>query len=79
MTRWTVDCQLPLSMGFFRQEFWNGLPFPTPWDLPNSGIESASLASPALAGRFFTLESAGKPKVSLRDPYLRVGWASQVA
>ena len=51
MTPWTVDCQPPLSMGFFRQEYWNGLPFPTPWDLPNSGIESAS---PALAGRFFT-------------------------
>jgi len=51
MTPWTVDCQPPLSMGFFRQEYWNWLPFPTPWDLPNSGIESAS---PVLAGRFFT-------------------------
>ena len=54
MTPWTVDCQPPLSMGFFRRKYWNGLPFPTPWDLPNSGIESASLVSPAMAGRFFT-------------------------
>ena len=41
-------------MGFFRQEHWCGLPFPTPGDLPNPGIESASLMSPALAGEFFT-------------------------
>ena len=44
----------PLSMGFSRQEYWSGLPFPTPGDLPDSGIEPVSLASPALAGRFFT-------------------------
>ena len=36
------------------EEYWSGLPFPTPGDLPNPGIEPASLASPALAGRFFT-------------------------
>ena len=36
---WTVVCQGPLSMGFPRQEYWSGLPFPTPGDLPNSGIE----------------------------------------
>ena len=53
-TLWTVACQAPLSMGFFRQEYWNGLPCPPPEDLPNSGIEPASLTSPALAGRFFT-------------------------
>ena len=41
-------------MGFSRQEFWSGLPFPSPGDLPHPGIEPASLASPALAGRFFT-------------------------
>ena len=45
------------STGFPRQEYWSGLPFPPPGDLPNSGIE---LASPALAGRFFTTEPPGK-------------------
>ena len=41
---WTVACQAPLSMGFSRQEYWSGLPFPSPGDLPNPGIE---LGSPA--------------------------------
>jgi len=41
-------------MGFSREEYWSGLPFPSPGDLPNPGMESASLASPALAGGFFT-------------------------
>ena len=51
---WTVARQAPLSMGFSRQEYWSGLPCPPPGDLPDSGIEPASLMSPALAGRFFT-------------------------
>ena len=46
-------CQAPLSIEFFRQEHWSRFPFPTPWDLPNPGIEPESLAPPALAGRFF--------------------------
>ena len=50
----TVVRQASLSMEFSRQEYRNGLPFPTPGDLPNPGIELASLASPALAGGFFT-------------------------
>ena len=50
---WTVVFQSPLSMEFSRQEYWNGLPFPSPGDLPDAGIEPASLVSPALAGRFF--------------------------
>ena len=50
---WTVACQAPLSMGFSRQEYWSGLPFPPPGDLPNPGIESTSLVSPALASGFF--------------------------
>ena len=50
----TVARQAPLFMEFLRQEYWSGLPFPTPGDPPYSGIESASLVSPALAGRFFT-------------------------
>ena len=49
-TLWAVACQSPLSMRFSRQEYWNGLPFPSPGDLPNTGIKLASLVSPALAG-----------------------------
>ena len=52
-TPWTVALQAPLSMGFSRQEYWSGLPFPSPRDLPDPGMEPASLA---LAGRFFTAE-----------------------
>ena len=51
-TPWTVEGQVPLSTGFPRQEYWSGLPFPPPGDLPNSGIEPGS---PALVGRFFTI------------------------
>jgi len=54
MTPWTVDCQAPLSMEFSRQEYWNGLQFPSPEDLLDPGIEPTSVASPALAGGFFT-------------------------
>ena len=50
-TSWTVAHQVPLSMGFSRQECWSGLPFPSPGDLPHPGVE---LMSPALAGSFFT-------------------------
>ena len=53
-TLWTIACQAPLSMGFSRQEYWSGLPFPSPGYLPNPEIEIASLMSPGLAGRFFT-------------------------
>jgi len=48
-------------MEFSKQEYWNGLPFPTPGDLPNPGIKPASVAFPALAGRFFTTAPPGKP------------------
>ena len=53
-TLWTVAHQAPLSMGFSRQEYWSGLPFPTPGDLHNPGIKSASLMSPALVGGFLS-------------------------
>ena len=46
--------QAPLSMAFARQEYWSGLPFPTPGNLPHPGIETVSPASPALAGKFST-------------------------
>jgi len=49
-------------MGFPRQEYWSGLPFPTSGDLPNPGIKPESFASPALAGGFFTTEPQGKPQ-----------------
>ena len=51
-TPWTVASQALLSMGFSRKEYWSGLPYPIPGDLPNAGIKPASLMSPALAGRF---------------------------
>ena len=50
----TIAPQASLSMGFSRQEYWSGLPFPSPEDLPDSGTEPVSLASLALAGGFFT-------------------------
>ena len=49
-----ATCQAPLSMGFSRQEYCSGLPFPPPGDLPDAGIKPVSLASPELAGGFFT-------------------------
>ena len=57
VTPWTVAHQAPLFMGFSRQEYWNGLPFPSPGDLPDPGIE---FESPALAGGFFTTELPAK-------------------
>ena len=56
-TPWTVAYQDPLSMGFSRQEYWSGLPFPSPGDLPDPGIElgSPALQADATAGRCFTV------------------------
>ena len=59
-TLWTIARQAPLSMEFSRQEYWSGLPFPTPGDPPDLGIEAMSLESPALVGRFFTTVPPGK-------------------
>ena len=53
VTLWTVALQAPLSMGFFREEYWSGFPCHPPGDLPDLGIELVSLKSPALVGRFF--------------------------
>ena len=55
------DPMAPLSMEFSRQGYWSGLPFPPPGDLPYPRIEPVSLASPALAGGFFTTVATGKP------------------
>ena len=60
-TPWTVACQTPLYLGFFGQELWSGLSFPSPGDLPDPGIESIFLTSSALAGRFFTAAPPAKP------------------
>ena len=54
----TVVCQAPLSMGLPRQEFWSRLPFPSPGDLPDPGMEPMSLKSAVLAGRFFITSTA---------------------
>ena len=62
-TPWTVARQAPLSMGFSRQEYWSGLPFPIPGDFPNQGIKPAFLVSPELAVRSFTTEPSGKPYI----------------
>ena len=57
---WTATRQAPLSMKFSRQEYWSGLPLPSPGDLSDPGTEPASLVSPALAGGFFTTAPPGK-------------------
>ena len=75
VTPWTVVRQAPLSMGFSRQEYWSGLPLSPPGDLPDPGIKPIS-ASPALAGRFFTTASPGKPVIVLNatELYILIGW-----
>ena len=59
---WSVAYQAPLSMGFPRQEYWSALPFPSPGELPDPGMEPTS---PALAGGFFTTEPPEKPDLVL--------------
>ena len=58
-TLWTVACQAPLSIGFSGQEDWSGLPFPSPGDLPDPGIEPRS---PTLQADALNSEPPGKPK-----------------
>ena len=67
-TPWTVAYQAPLCMEFSRQEYWNGLPLPSPGDLPDPGTELPSPASPVLANRLFTTEPPGKPKEAMQTP-----------
>ena len=61
-TLWTIACQAPLSMGFFSQEYWSGLPFPPPRDLPIPGIEPMSPVAAALQAVSLPTEPLGKPK-----------------
>ena len=59
---WTVARQAPLSVGFFRQDYWSGLPCPPPGDLPNPGTEPMSPVSPALQEDSLPTEPPGKPQ-----------------
>ena len=75
----TVACQTPLPLEFSRQEYWSGLPFPTPGDLPDPGIEPMSLMSPALAGGFFTTSNLESPLITvvgIKSPLEESGKAS---
>ena len=60
----SVTPRPPLFMGLSRQEYWSGLPSPSPGDLPHLGVAPVSLASLALTGEFFTPEPSGSPVVS---------------
>ena len=62
-TLWIIACQAPLSMEFSKQEYWNGLPFPSPGDLPDPGIEPGS---PALQAGSLLTELEAKPDTVLR-------------
>ena len=73
-TSWTVAYQAPLSMGFFRQEFWSGLPFPSPGDLPDPGIEPGS---PALQADALSSEPPRKPTRGRRGPQILPLFSSQ--
>ena len=64
-TPWTIAHQAPLSMGLCRQEYWSGLIFPSPGDLPNPGIEPTS---PALQADSFTAEPSGKSRCPYSSP-----------
>ena len=70
-TPWPVARQAPLSMGFSRQEYWSGLPCPSPGDLPDPGIEPASLRSPALAGGFFTISATWEAPSNIRHQNIK--------
>ena len=75
VTPWTVASQTPLSMEVSRQEYWSGLPFPSPGNLPDPGIKPASPASPALAGGFFTTAPAGKPLTYTKRVLTTIFWS----
>ena len=66
-TPWAVAHQAPLSMGFSRQEYWSGLPYPPPGDLPDPGIKPMSIQSPALAGRFITTNASWETHTSCQN------------
>ena len=67
----TVACQAPLSVGSFRQEYWSRLPFPSPGDLPDPGIEPTFLGFPALAASLFITSATWEAQATCRKPYNR--------
>ena len=75
LTLWNVAHQPPLSKGFSRQEFCSGLQFPSPWDLPNSGIEPESPVSPALADGASLVAHLVKNPPAVQETWVRsLGW-----
>ena len=62
---WTAAHQAPQAIEFSKQEYWNGLPFPTPGHLPNLGIKPVSPAPPSWAGVFFITAPLGKPHICM--------------
>ena len=66
----SVAHQAPLFMEFSQQGFWSGLPFPTPGEFPDTGIKPVSLASPALAGQFFTTSATWETLCKTQDHLL---------
>ena len=68
VTPWTTALQAPLSVGFPRQEYWSGLPFPPPGNHPNPGTEPMSPAAPVLAGGFFNTEPLGNLNIKVIFP-----------
>ena len=71
---WTVVRQAPLPMEFSRQEFWSGLPFPFPVDLPDPGVEPSSPVSPALTGGFFTSSATWEAPYCEYDVFSHYGF-----
>ena len=71
MTPWTVACQAPLSMGFSRQEYWSGLSFPSPGDLPDPGIEPGSSALQADGGYGKRFSFLDRSQTSHNFPFSR--------
>ena len=70
-TPWTSECQAPLSMRFSSQEYWIGLSFPPPQDVPDPGTEATSLVSPALADGFFFYHCATWEALILRTVFCK--------
>ena len=80
-TPWTVAYQPPPSMGFSRQDYWSGLPFPSPGDLPNPGIEpeSPALQADCNAAEALTSQPPGKPRLIIVTNYKRLSVLNIVA
>ena len=79
VTPWMVACQALLSMGFSRQEYWSGLTFPPPGDLPDPGMEPTFLESPAFADGLFTLEPSEKSRNDDKTKWFPCIWETQVS